>query len=327
MKSERRHELQHNDLLESILKGYERIAPYKNAILGVSVIVIVLLIARSFWNSYSTAQSGEAWNSFGIPMFRPDFANEQTIGVMQRTAQTYPRTPAAEWADVFAGDTALMIGTNKILTEKKVGIKYLTDARDLYAKALETLTIPAAREQAMFGKARAMESLIENKAQLDEVLAVYQELNKSFPKGMFKVVAEQRIKQLQKNETLTFYETLAQYTPKPKAESLRSPLGNGPLSENPPDGPLVPTPPVRGGGSQSNPTLGLPEPSMTPKEPAKQEAPKTVPVKTEAPKTEAPKTEAPKTEAPKTEAPKTEAPKPQVVEPEVSKPDVPKKDK
>lgn len=285
MKSERRHELQHNDLLESILKSYERIAPYKNAILGASVLVIVLLIARSFWNSYSTAQAGEAWNSLGVPVFRPDFANEQTIGLMQRTTQTYPRTPAAEWADVFAGDTALMIGTNKILTEKKLGIKYLTDARDIYAKTLETLTIPAAKEQAMFGKARAIESLIENKAQLDEAIAAYQELNKSFPKGMFKAVAERRIEQLQKKETLTFYEALAQYTPKPKAESLRSQLGNlGTLSENPPDGPLVPTPPVRGGGIQSNPTPDLPEPSLTPKEPVKAEAPKKDGPKPEAPK-------------------------------------------
>ena len=34
MKRERRHELQHNDLAEWILKGYERIVPYKNAILA-----------------------------------------------------------------------------------------------------------------------------------------------------------------------------------------------------------------------------------------------------------------------------------------------------
>ena len=113
-------------------------------------------------------------------MFQPSFADEQTIGIMQHAAQTYAGTPAAEWAEVFAGDTALMVGTNKILTDKKVGIEYLTQARDLYAEALKTLTIPGAREQAMFGKARAMESLIQNKAQLDEAIAAYQELNKKF---------------------------------------------------------------------------------------------------------------------------------------------------
>ena len=127
----------------------------------------------SLWHSHSVAQAGEAWNSLGIPVFQPVFADEQTIGSWKSTVQTYPGTPAAEWAEVFAGDTALMIGTNKILTDKKVGIEYLTEARRRYTKALETLTIPAAREQAMFGKARAMESLIQNKAQLDEAIAAY----------------------------------------------------------------------------------------------------------------------------------------------------------
>ena len=51
----------------------------------------------------------------------------------------------------------------------------------------------------MFGKARAMESLIENKAQLDEAIKAYQELNKSFPNGMFKAIADRQIEQLQKD--------------------------------------------------------------------------------------------------------------------------------
>ena len=147
MKSERRHELQHNDLAEWILKAYERIVPYKNTILGGGLLVIVLLIAVSLWHSHSVAQAGEAWNSLGVPVFQPDFADEQTIGIMEHTAQTYPGTPAAQWAEVFAGDTALMVGTNKILTDKKVGIEYLTQARERYAKALETLTIPGARNR------------------------------------------------------------------------------------------------------------------------------------------------------------------------------------
>jgi hypothetical protein len=292
MKRERRHELQHNDLAEWILNAYERIAPYKNAILGVGLLAVVLLIGMSLWHSYSVAQAGEAWNSLGLPLIRPDFANEQTFSAMQRTIQTYPGTPAAQWADVFAGDTALMIGTNKILTDKKVGILFLTQARDRYTEALKTLTIPGAVEQAMFGKARAMESLIENKAQVDEALAAYQELNKRFPEGMFKAVAEQQIGRLQKKETLTFYEALAQYAPKPKVESPASQLGKlGPLSENPPEEPAAPKPSVRGGG--------IPEPSLTPKEPVRPATPKTAPAKPQTAKSDVPKPAAPTPETPK----------------------------
>ena len=88
MKSERRHELQHNDLAEWILKTYERILPYRNTILGVGLLVVVLLVGMSFWHSQDVAQAGEAWNSLGypvgIPVFTPDFAREQTIDVMQQ---------------------------------------------------------------------------------------------------------------------------------------------------------------------------------------------------------------------------------------------------
>jgi hypothetical protein len=315
MKSERRHELQHNDLAEWILKAYERILPYKNTILGVALLLIVLLIGMSLWHSHNVAQAGEAWNSLGypvgIPVFTPDFAREQTIDVMQRAIQTYPGTPAAQWAQVFAADTALMVGSNKILTEKKVGIDYLTQARDKYADALKTLTIPGAQEQAMFGKARAIESLIQNKAQVDEAVAAYQELNERFPHGMFKTVADQRLEQLQKKETVKFYESLAQYTPKPKVESPRSQLGKlGGLPENPPEEPLVPTAPVRPERSgQQGPALGIPVPSLTPAEPVKPEAPKTSAAKPEAAKSSVSKPETVKPDAPKTSATKPEAAK------------------
>ena len=315
MKRERRHELQHNDLAEWIIKSYERIVPYKNAIIGAGLLAVVLVIAMSVWHSHSVAQAGEAWNSLGVPVFFPIFANEQTVDMMQHAAQTNAGTPAAEWAEVFAGDSALMVGTNKILTDKKAGIESLTKARDIYANALKTVTIPAAREQAMFGKARALESLIQNKDELDKAVAAYQELNQTFPNGMFKPVAEQRIEHLQKKDSLTFYEALAQYTPKPKVQSSHSQSGNlGSVPENPPDEPPVPRAPVR----DPNWAPNMPVPTLTPK--------------TEAPKTEAPKKEAPKTVAPKTEAPKTEPAKPQLAKPDIPKteapkPDSPKKDK
>ena len=256
MKRERRHELQHNDLAEWILKTYERITPYKNTILGVGLLVVVLLIAWSFWHNHRTAQAAEAWNSLGVPVYEPQFADANTMGRMECAAQTHAGTSAAEWAEVFAGDAALMNGTNKILTDKKAGIDFLNKACEFYDAALKTLTIPAAREQAMFGKARAMESLIENKSQRDEAIKAYQALNENFPNGMFKAVADRQIEQLQKDETLRFYEELAKYTPnKAKVESPRNQVENLSLPEEP----LPPTPPVR----------AVPEPSLTPMEPGK----------------------------------------------------------
>ena len=180
--------------------------------------------------------------------------------------------------------------------------------------ALETLTIPGAREQAMFGKARAMESLIQNANDLKAAREAYEELKNTFPKGMFTAIAEQRIERLQKKDALTFYEALAQYTPKPKMESPRSKLDSlTPLPENPTDEPL-------------------PAPSLTPTEPLKPQTTKPGTSKPEDLKPEirkpgTPQPETPKPEVAKPEPPKPEAPKPATSKTESAKPEPPKKDK
>jgi hypothetical protein len=304
MKSERRHELQHNDLAEWIVTGYERILPYRNGILGVILLLAVLLVGISFWRSHAAAQSAEAWASLGVPALQLDFGNEQMLGVMQKTVQTYKGTAPAEWAQAFTGDTNLMLGANQLLTDKKVGTTYVAAALEAYNnEALQSLTSPA-REQALFGKARAMESLIQNSDQLRDTISAYEELNRSYPQGMYKAIADQQIERLQKGDALRFYQALAKYSPKPKIEAPRSELEKlkplGPLPENP-EAPLVP---VRPDASHAGVMPGIPAPSLAPDEPVKPDASKTEPVKLPAVKPDAPKAETPKSTAAAPEAAK-----------------------
>lgn len=163
MKSERRHELQHNDLAEWILKAYDQVLPYSKAILGATLFLAVLAIAITLWHNHNLAQAGEAWSALGDPVFSPFYPAEQTIGTMQKAAKDNPGTAAAQWAEVFAADAALTNGANKILTDKKTGTAFLSLAREMYDNALKNTTIPGAKEQALFGKARTLESMIQNK--------------------------------------------------------------------------------------------------------------------------------------------------------------------
>ena len=185
----------------------------------------------------------------------------------------------------------------------------------------------------MFGKARAMEALIQNKSQLDDAVKAYEELNERFPHGMFKPLADQRISRLnnKKKDALAFYEALAQYVPKAKVESPRSQLEKIEAAGKPAE----PTAPVRPGSSaQPAPAAGPPEPSLTPTEPVKANTPKTEPpkaapgkadpakpqpAKAEPPKAEPAKPQPAKPEAPKTEAPKTDSPKAEAPKPDAAK--------
>jgi hypothetical protein len=331
MKGERRHELQHNDLAEWIVTSYERILPYRSSILGGGFLLLAILIGTWIWRGHAASQSAAAWAALGVPGFQLDFINgQQTLGLLEHTTQTYPGTTPAEWAEVFKGDAFLMDGVNRVLADKKGGITNLTMARDSYTKALDSTLPPAAREQALFGKARALESLLMDKSQLGEVVAAYEEVNKNFPNGMYKAIAEQRIEQLQKSDAVTFYRQFAAYTPpKPKVAGPQSELEKLKLPENPPD--------ATSAGSMP----GIPAPSLSPAEPGKGELPKTepgqpllgpgfhftpddgqkAPIKLPSIMPDAPGTETPKSDATKGEAPKTSAAA------SAAKPDAAKKDK
>ena len=130
MKRERRHELQHNDLAEWIVTAYGRIEPYRNVILVVAVLTVVLGVGFSFWHSHNVAQAAEAWNSLGVPVFQPNFVDGQTtMNLMDAAIKSHPDAPVAEWAKVFEGNTFLLLGSNQILADKKRGVELLTQAQ------------------------------------------------------------------------------------------------------------------------------------------------------------------------------------------------------
>ena len=62
-------------------------------------------------------------------------------------------------------------------------------AMDRYQKTLDEMSSPIARQRAMFGKARLLESV----GKLPEATAAYQDLNKEYPKGIYTAVAEGRL--------------------------------------------------------------------------------------------------------------------------------------
>jgi hypothetical protein len=320
MKSERRHELQHNDLQEWIVKSYDRVVPYRSTVLGIGLLAVVLLIGLWIWRSHAASQAADAWASLGVPVLQTDIANDQMIPFLQqRTIQPYPDSAAADWARVFQGDTSLMVGENRILADKKTGEGLVNQALEaFYNKALETATNPAVREQAMFGKARALESMIRNKDQLRDAAAAYDDFNTSFPKRMYKAIADKRLEGLKKPDTLKFYEALAKYERKPKVTTppsdLETPhdLPESPHSALEKLGPLTPLPdyPDTTGRPGASPSGGLPSIPAPANSAAPKPAPRTVPpLMPDTPKAERPKAEPPIAEPPKPERPKAEPPK------------------
>src|SRR4051794_17569442 len=101
MKSERRHELQHNELADRIAVLLERVLPYGKAILGAILAVVVLAIAYGAWSNQQLKKTGKSWNelfnviAFNDPLRRDE---DEIAADLDKVAQRNQGTSAALWA-------------------------------------------------------------------------------------------------------------------------------------------------------------------------------------------------------------------------------------
>ena len=140
MKSERRHELQHNDLAEWAVRTYEGILPYRTSILGGSLLLVVGLAAWQIWHSHSQSQAVEAWNAVetGKTCLRqlydyPQMA-QQYAGMMQKANETYSGSPAGEWAQMLTADSCLFLGQSQLMGNNEAARNFLNEAGQRYEK-------------------------------------------------------------------------------------------------------------------------------------------------------------------------------------------------
>ncbi len=207
MKSERRHELQKNQLADWLTANVEKAKPYQNAILGVVLLVVVASVGYAWWSQRAKDKEAEGWDFFYAAMSE----GGQQPGEFEDIIDQYPGAPVALWAAVIAGDLHLTQGCNTLLLDKTEANRQLHEAADLYLKLLDETRIPMLREQATFGLARAHEALGE----LKEAQQRYQELTEKWPQGSYAAVANARLKDLQKKSTKDWYDRFVSYTPTP----------------------------------------------------------------------------------------------------------------
>jgi tetratricopeptide (TPR) repeat protein len=205
MKSERRHELERNQLLVWFSETSERIKPYINAILGAVLVVLVLILAASLWSRHSEGQSSVAWDSYFTAL------NGMDRTALENVAQKYPGTGAAYWALVTLGDIELDSGCNLLFVNKTSANLELRKAVEHYQAVLSQASSSALLERATYGLARARES----QGDLEQALKAYGEIVAKWPKGTFGEVANERTVDLKAKSVRSFYDRFSKFDPKP----------------------------------------------------------------------------------------------------------------
>lgn len=268
MKTERRHELETNELAEWLAVTIERVRPYSRAILAGVIAVAVLLVGMGIVRQRRAAQRTEAWNAFFTAV------NTMQTDPLSEVMAQYAGSEVGLWAQLRLADLQLSEGTDLLFTNRPAALDELRSAEENYTGVRDGADNPEVRERALMGLARTLEAL----NRLDDARAAYRQVTEEYPEGLFAPTAARRLADLERQGTKEFYDWFATQDPRPASETSLTPGGGqAPFDfESLPDDSsgLLPTDSVTpgeaggaildlgGGAAESSP--GDSEPSATP---------------------------------------------------------------
>ena len=223
MKTERRHDLQTNELADRLTHWIAAAEPYSRTILGVLLAVVAIVFASGIVAMRDAEKAAQGWDKFFGAL---ESSNPQDL---EKTAEIYASTKVAQWARLAAADLVLNSSINKLLTDKAEAQDELRRVAEMYHRVLtESEEKSPLVARAKYGLARTQES----QGLLPLAREEYNEIVREG--GPFAEAAKERALDLDRPETKAFYDWLASYTPPrpaekpdPKIDFLKEPLPSG----------------------------------------------------------------------------------------------------
>jgi hypothetical protein len=219
MKTERRHELQHNALADALGTAVEGVKPYNQIILGCILAVVVVIGVGRYLSIQSQAGSVDSWNSY----LRATASDN--LSDLSDVVERHPGTPAAFWSNLFIGDRSLDRGLEQLFVNKANAKDELKKAEEAYAAVLEKAREPLLLQRATLGLGRVNES----NGELDKARKQYESFGKKWPDSIYASLAKQRLDDLDEKPIREFYDWFAEYQPR-----SQTPEGPGTPGVQPP---------------------------------------------------------------------------------------------
>ncbi len=214
MKTERRHELQTNELANALAHWTEAAKPYGRALLAGVIALIVAIIVWGYIATQNRRHVADGWNDYFMAVGMRDDQRLQDI------AEQYGGTLVADWARLTIADWDLDNGTNRLLTDRSLAHDQLRDAEEKYSAILIGDAPNTIQERATYGLARALEA----SGELEKARSEYRSLAQKWPGSPFAAAAEARASDLDQLPTKQFYDWIAKYEPpKPLSQEPGTP--------------------------------------------------------------------------------------------------------
>ena len=208
MKAQHRHELHTNQLAEWLEAAIEKVKPYSRAIVGAILAVAIIVGVYAYVSALERRTVAAASDQYITAL--QAFQSEGPLE-LQRIVEDYRGTEPAILAQLVLAESQLNQGTGGLYVNKPAGETELSHAAGSFAQVLQATKDPMLRAWALYGLARAHESMGE----LDRARSDYQKLIADYPDSSLVVSARTHLAQLNETSVKEFYDWFAKQNPQP----------------------------------------------------------------------------------------------------------------
>ncbi len=137
MKSERRHELQHNVLADWLANTAETLKPYQNLILAVATVAVIGVAVYTWWSREAASRTAQSWDelSAALESGKPED--------LAKVIENHPGTIIADMAALVSADAHLAQGCNALFVNKAEAQNELNKAIESYTLVRQHSHVPA----------------------------------------------------------------------------------------------------------------------------------------------------------------------------------------
>lgn len=156
MKTERRHDLESNELARWTAAKIEKIKPYSTLLVSGVVVLLGTVVVGSMWNSVSESEQEAAWDAYALAV------NSSELEILDKlwkiaTDDTHAGTVMQEWAFAAWADRQLALASQAYLIDRTYAKELLLRVVSVYEQLAESAGDEQLRNRARYGLAQVYE--------------------------------------------------------------------------------------------------------------------------------------------------------------------------
>ena len=217
MNSERRHELQENELAAYVGRVNKTVEPYLKLIAVAVGVLALAVVGYAIWRSKTIGDRSDAT----LQLILATGGNDPEV--YATVAQQYPSAAAGAWSRLYQGDQYLNQALSAVYEDQLEAADMFEQAASAYRQALAEGEHRVLRSRANLGLAR----IAESRGQIEEAIAAYEAVIATGESEQIVEHARTRIDLLSKPSTKKFLSWFSEQDFSPADPSLPPALPSG----------------------------------------------------------------------------------------------------